>query len=39
MPRRYPHIIEGDVEKKRCSKCETYKPLDEFSKYIKYYQK
>lgn len=30
MPPRIPHIIENGIEKKRCSKCKQYLPLDNY---------
>lgn len=30
MPPRIPHIIEDGIEKKRCSHCKNYLPLNEF---------
>lgn len=30
MPPRIPHIFENGVEKKRCSRCKNYLPLDNF---------
>lgn len=30
MPPRIPHIVENGTEKKRCSKCKQYLPLDNY---------
>lgn len=30
MPPRIPHIIVDGVEKKRCSKCKQYLPLNQY---------
>lgn len=30
MPKKIDHIIENGIEKKLCSKCKTYKPLNLF---------
>ena len=32
MTKRIPHIVEEGVEKKRCCKCKSYKPLDCYNK-------
>ena len=32
MKKRIPHIIEDGIEKKLCSKCKEYKPLDEYNR-------